>query len=96
MVGTWVGATTDDDDPTMVGVQTIVFNQDGTGSISESFILSTQTSEVLLTWSSDATTIYGSLEGQGDDEIGYVLSQENNMLQLTFPEGDSVEYARLQ
>ena len=39
---------------------------------------------------------YGTLEGQLD-EIGYVLSEGNQMLlTLTFPEGDEGEYGRLE
>ena len=94
LVGTWVGSTTSDDDPTNIGVQTIVFNADGTGSITEVFLLPPETFEIELTWYSDATTIYGTLEGE-QDQIGYVLSQENMVLQLTFPEGDVGEYVRL-
>ena len=48
-----------------------------------------------LTWYSDATTIYGTLEGQLD-QIGYVLSEGNNVLTLTFPEGDEGVYGRLE
>ena len=94
LVGTWVGSTTSDDDPTNIGVQTIVFNADGTGSITEVFLLPPETFEADLTWYSNATTIFGTLEGQLD-EIGYVLSEQNQMLQLTFPEGDVGEYVRL-
>ena len=94
LVGTWVGSTTSDEDPTIVGVQTIAFNADGTGSITEVFLLPPETFEADLTWYSNATTIFGTLEGQLD-EIGYVLSEQNQMLQLTFPEGDVGEYVRL-
>lgn len=95
LVGTWVGAITSDDDPTEVGVQTLVFNADGTGSLTEAFILTGESFVADLAWYSDATTIYGTLDGQLD-EIGYVLSQENNVLQLTFPEGDVGDYARVE
>jgi hypothetical protein len=94
LVGTWVGSTVSDDNPTNIGVQTIVFNADGTGSVTEVFLLPPETFEAELTWYSDATTIFGTLEGQLD-EIGYVLSEQNQMLQLTFPEGDVGEYVRL-
>ena len=98
LVGTWVGAATSDDDVTEVGVQTINFNQDGTGSLSETYILTNETFVVNLTWYSDDTTIYGTLEGDQEDEqdqIRYVLSEENTMLQLTFPEGDTNDYVKL-
>lgn len=97
LVGTWVGATSSDDDATEVGVQTIIFNQDGTGSLSETYVLINETFVVNLTWYSDDTTIYGTLEGEQEDEqdqIGYVLSEENTMLQLTFPEGDTNDYVK--
>lgn len=94
LVGTWVGSSISDDNPTNVGVQTIAFNADGTGSITEVFLLPPETFEADLTWYSNATTIFGTLEGQLD-EIGYVLSEQNQMLQLTFPEGDVGEYVRL-
>ena len=94
LVGTWVGSTVSEDNPTNIGVQTIAFNADGTGSITEVFLLPPETFEADLTWYSNATTIFGTLEGQLD-EIGYVLSEQNQMLQLTFPEGDVGEYVRL-
>jgi len=95
LVGTWEGATTSDDNLPEVGVQTIIFNADGTGSLSEEFILSDESFTAELTWYSDATTIYGTLEGQLD-QIGYVLSEGNNVLTLTFPEGDEGVYGRLE
>jgi len=49
LVGTWVGSTTSDEDPTIVGVQTIAFNADGTGSITEVFLLPPETFEADLT-----------------------------------------------
>ena len=94
LVGTWVGSTTSDEDPTIVGVQTIAFNADGTGTITVVFLLPPETFEADLTWYSNATTIFGTLEGQLD-EIGYVLSEQNQQLELTFPEGDVGIYARL-
>ena len=94
LVGTWVGSTVSDDNPTNIGVQTLVFKDDGTGSVTEVFLLTPETFEAELTGYSDATTIFGTLEGQLD-EIGYVLSEQNQMLQLTFPEGDVGEYVRL-
>ena len=95
LVGTWVGSGTDDEDPLMVTIQTIVFNQDGTGSVSDVVVLGGETNVSELTWYSDATTIFGTLEGQLD-EIGYVLSEQNQQLELTFPEGDASIYVRLQ
>jgi hypothetical protein len=95
LVGTWVGSTTSDEDPTIVGVQTIAFNADGTGTITVVFLLPPETFEAQLTWYSNATTIFGTLEGQLD-EIGYVLSEQNQQLELTFPEGDSNIYFRLE
>ena len=95
LVGTWVGAITDDEDPTSVGVQTIVFSADGTGSVTTAIVLTGESDVSDLTWYSNATTIFGTLDDQLD-EIGYVLAPENNELQLTFPEGDVVEYARVQ
>jgi len=95
LVGTWVGSGTDDEDPLMVTIQTIVFNQDGTGSVSDVVVLGGETNVSELTWYSDATTIFGTLEGVLD-EIGYVLSEQNQQLELTFPEGDASIYVRLQ
>jgi len=95
LVGTWVGSGTDDEDPLMVTIQTIVFNQDGTGSVTDVVVLGGETNVSELTWYSNATTIFGTLEGQLD-EIGYVLSEQNQQLELTFPEGDASIYVRLQ
>ena len=95
LVGTWVGSGTDDEDPLMVTIQTIVFNQDGTGSVTDVVVLGGETNVSELTWYSNATTIFGTLEGQLD-EIGYVLSQQNQQLELTFPEGDASIYVRFE
>ena len=95
LVGTWVGSGTDDEDPLMVTIQTIVFNQDGTGSLTDVVVLGGETNVSELTWYSNATTIFGTLEGQLD-EIGYVLSEQNQQLELTFPEGDANIYVRLE
>ena len=95
LVGTWVGSGTDDEDPLMVTIQTIVFNQDGTGSVTDVVVLGGETNVSELTWYSNATTIFGTLEGQLD-EIGYVLSQQNQQLDLTFPEGDASIYVRFE
>ena len=95
LVGTWVGSGTDDEDPLMVTIQTIVFNQDGTGSVTDVVVLGGDTNVSELTWYSNATTIFGTLEGQLD-EIGYVLSEQNQQLELTFPEGDANIYVRLE
>ncbi len=95
LVGTWVGSGTDDEDPLMVTIQTIVFNQDGTGSVTDVVVLGGETNVSELTWYSNATTIFGTLEGQLD-EIGYVLSEQNQQLELTFPEGDANIYVRLE
>ena len=95
LVGTWVGSILSDNDPTSISVQTIVFNADGTGSISESIISAGETFDAELLWYSDDTTIYGTLLGE-QDEIGYILSVDNSILQLTFPEGDVGEYVRLE
>lgn len=95
LVGTWVGATSSDDDATEVGVQTIIFNQDGTGSVTDAIVLTGESNVSELTWYSNATTIFGTLEGQLD-EIGYVLSEQNQQLNLTFPEGDVGIYFRLE
>ena len=85
----------DDEDPLMVTIQTIVFNQDGTGSLTDVVVLGGETNVSELTWYSNATTIFGTLEGQLD-EIGYVLSEQNQQLELTFPEGDANIYVRLE
>ena len=95
LVGTWLGSGTDDEDPLMVTIQTIVFNQDGTGSVTDVVVLGGETNVSELTWYSNATTIFGTLEGQLD-EIGYVLSQQNQQLELTFPEGDASIYVRFE
>lgn len=95
LVGTWIGSILSDNDPTSISVQTIVFNADGTGSISESIISAGETFDAELLWYSDDTTIYGTLLGE-QDEIGYILSVDNSILQLTFPEGDVGEYVRLE
>lgn len=95
LVGTWIGSILNDNDPTSISVQTIVFNADGTGSISESIISAGETFDAELLWYSDDTTIYGTLLGE-QDEIGYILSVDNSILQLTFPEGDVGEYVRLE
>ena len=95
LVGTWVGSGVDDEDPLMVTIQTIVFNQDGTGSVTDVVVLGGETNVSELTWYSNATTIFGTLEGQLD-EIGYVLSEQNQQLELTFPEGDANIYVRLE
>ena len=95
LVGTWVGSGTDDEDPLMVTIQTIVFNQDGTGSVTDVVVLGGETNVSELAWYSNATTIFGTLEGQLD-EIGYVLSEQNQQLELTFPEGDANIYVRLE
>ena len=95
LVGTWVGATSSDDDDTEAGVQTIIFNQDGTGSVTDAIVLTGESNVSELTWYSNATTIFGTLEGQLD-EIGYVLSEQNQQLNLTFPEGDVGIYFRLE
>ena len=93
LVGTWVGSGTDDDDPLIITLQTIVFNQDGTGSVTDAIVLIGESNVSELTWYSNATTIFGTLEGQLD-EIGYVLSEQNQQLDLTFPEGDVGIYVR--
>ena len=95
LVGTWVGSGADDEDPLMVTIQTIVFNQDGTGSVTDVVVLGGETNVSELTWYSNATTIFGTLEGELD-EIGYVLSEQNQQLELSFPEGDASIYVRLQ
>jgi hypothetical protein len=95
LVGTWVGSGTDDDDPLIITLQTIVFNQDGTGSVTDAIVLTGESNVSELTWYSNATTIFGTLEGQLD-EIGYVLSEQNQQLNLTFPEGDVGIYFRLE
>ncbi|MDA7706440.1 MAG: hypothetical protein P8P13_01450 [Flavobacteriaceae bacterium] len=95
LVGTWVGSGTDDDDPLIITLQTIVFNQDGTGSVTDAIVLTGESNVSELTWYSNATTIFGTLEGQLD-EIGYVLSEQNQQLDLTFPEGDVGIYVRLE
>ena len=95
LVGTWVGSGTDDDDPLIITIQTIVFNQDGTGSVTDAIVLTGESNVSELTWYSNATTIFGTLEGQLD-EIGYVLSEQNQQLDLTFPEGDVGIYVRLE
>ena len=95
LVGTWVGSGTDDDDPLITTLQTIVFNQDGTGSVTDAIVLTGESNVSELTWYSNATTIFGTLEGQLD-EIGYVLSEQNQQLDLTFPEGDVGIYVRLE
>ena len=75
-------------------MQTLVFNADGTGSLTMAFVLTGETFVGILDWYSDATTIYGTLDGELD-EIGYVFSGDNNMLQLTFPDGVVSDYVRL-
>jgi len=95
LVGTWVGSTSSDDDDTEAGVQTIIFNQDGTGSVTDAIVLTGESNVSELTWYSNATTIFGTLDGQLD-EIGYVLSEQNQQLNLTFPEGDVGIYFRLE
>jgi hypothetical protein len=64
LVGTWVGSGTDDDDPLIITLQTIVFNQDGTGSVTDAIVLTGESNVSELTWYSNATTIFGTLEGQ--------------------------------
>ena len=92
LVGAWVGTV--GDIPTNTSVQTLVFNADGTGSLTMAFVLTGETFVGILDWYSDATTIYGTLDGELD-EIGYVFSGDNNMLQLTFPDGVESDYVRL-
>lgn len=95
LVGTWIGSITDDEDPTSILVQTIVLSADGTGSVTTASVLTGESDVSDLSWYSNATTIFGTLDGE-EDAIGYVLSGQNMILELTFPEGDVIEYARLQ
>ena len=65
------------------------------GSVTDAIVLTGESNVSELTWYSNATTIFGTLEGQLD-EIGYVLSEQNQQLDLTFPEGDVGIYVRLE
>ena len=96
IVGTWFATTLDSDDGTNLEA-TLVLNSDGTGSLTlVSLVDGEPTSAETLpitSWYTDDTTFYGTLNGN-PDEFGYALSEENNVLELNYPDG-TVYYDRI-
>ena len=96
IVGTWFATTLDSDDGTNLE-STLVLNSDGTGSLTlVSLVDGEPSSEETLpitSWYTDDTTFYGTLNGN-PDEFGYALSEENNVLELNYPDG-TVYYDRI-
>ena len=96
IVGTWFATTLDSDDGTNLEA-TLVLNSDGTGSLTlVSLVDGEPTSAETLpitSWYTDDTTFYGTLNGN-PDEFGYALSEENNVLELNYPDG-TVYYDRV-
>ena len=96
VVGTWFATTLDSDDGTNLE-STLVLNSDGTGSLTlVSLVDGEPSSEETLpitSWYTDYTTFYGTLNGN-PDEFGYALSEENNVLELNYPD-ETVYYDRI-
>jgi hypothetical protein len=96
VVGTWFATTLDSDDGTNLE-STLVLNSDGTGSLTlVSLVDGEPSSEETLpitSWYTDDTTFYGTLNGN-PDEFGYALSEENNVLELNYPD-ETVYYDRI-
>jgi hypothetical protein len=96
VVGTWFATTLDSDDGINLE-STLVLNSDGTGSLTlVSLVDGEPSSEETLpitSWYTDDTTFYGTLNGN-PDEFGYALSEENNVLELNYPDG-TVYYDRI-
>ena len=76
---------------------TLVLNSDGTGSLTLVSLVDGEPSSAetlpITSWYTDDTTFYGTLNGN-PDEFGYALSEENNVLELNYPDG-TVYYDRI-
>ncbi len=96
IVGTWFATTLDSDDGTNLE-STLVLNSDGTGSLTLVSLVDGEPSSAetlpITSWYTDDTTFYGTLNGN-PDEFGYALSEENNVLELNYPDG-TVYYDRI-
>ena len=96
IVGTWFATTLDSDDGTNLEA-TLVLNSDGTGSLTLVSLVDGEPSSAetlpITSWYTDDTTFYGTLNGN-PDEFGYALSEENNVLELNYPDG-TVYYDRI-
>ena len=96
IVGTWFATTLDSDDGTNLEA-TLVLNSDGTGSLTLVSLVDGEPTLAetlpITSWYTDDTTFYGTLNGN-PDEFGYALSEENNVLELNYPDG-TVIYDRI-
>ena len=95
LVSTWFGTSTDYDGSLIE--ETLVLNSDGTGSLTLVSLVDGEPSSAetlpITSWYTDDTTFYGTLNGN-PDEFGYALSEENNVLELNYPDG-TVYYDRI-
>jgi|TARA_B110000211_G_C13792538_1_gene426865 hypothetical protein len=92
--GSWFGSFIDSEDPSSSADQTLLLNNDGTGSVYNDW--GDETFQSDLTWTSTSSTIsITTLVDNSSNTADYVLSDGYEVLQITTAEGQVIVYIRM-